>query len=166
MSVLVPAAPEATPSRAGGLVSAIARAEFGLASRLDAEQGRWFLWIPVFFGGGVGLYFAFSYEPPLTLAFGVFLACLSARMLARTQLFAFLLTSILLCMSAGFLAAKVRTAVMAAPVIERHGAYDFEGFVESFDRQTAKRARAVIRLLSMKLETAEITERPFRFASA
>jgi competence protein ComEC len=116
----------------------------------------------VFFGGGVGLYFAFSYEPPLTLAFGVFIGCLSARMLARSQLFAFLLTSILLCMSAGFLAAKVRTAVMAAPIIERHGAYDFEGFVESFDRQTAKRARAVIRLSSMKLENAEITERAFR----
>ena len=51
---------------------------------------------------------------------------------------------------------------MTAPMLERHGAYDIEGFVESFDRQTPKRARAVIRLSSMKYENAEVAQRPFR----
>ena len=98
-----------------------------LAAQLDAEQGRWSLWIPVFFGCGVGLYFALPYEPELALSSGLFIAALSLRILARSHLFPFLVTSILLCVSAGFLAAKVRTAVMTAPMLERHGAYDIEG---------------------------------------
>ncbi len=47
-------------------------------------------------------------------------------------------------------------------MLERHGAYDIEGFVETFDRQTPKRGRAVIRLSSMKYENAEVAKRPFR----
>ena len=133
-----------------------------LAAQLDAEQGRWFLWLPVFFGGGGGLYFELLEEPDFTLALGLFIASLALRMMARAHLFAFLATSILLCVSAGFFAAKLRTDIMAAPVLDRHGAYDLEGFVESFDRQTAKRGRAVIRLISVKYEGSDIAKRPFR----
>ena len=126
------------------------RAGRAIAAQLDAEQGRWFLWLPVFFGAGIGIYFELLEEPPFSLSLGLFIAALALRMMARANLFAFLVTSILLCMSAGFFAAKLRTDIMAAPVLERHGAYDIEGFVESFDRQTPKRGRAVIRLTSMK----------------
>ena len=141
LSVFVPARFDATPHRRGGFVRALAWPGKALAAQLDEEQGRWSLWIPVFFGCGIGLYFALPREPELALSSGLFIAALSLRILARTHLFPFLLTSILLCVSAGFLAAKVRTAVMSAPMLERHGAYDIEGFVESFDRQTPKRAR-------------------------
>ena len=102
-----------------------------LAEQLDAEQGRWFLWIPVFFGGGVALYFELPREPDLSLAAGLFVAALSLRVLARFHLFTFLVTSMLLCVSAGFLAAKVRTAIVSEIVLDRHGAYDLEGFVEA-----------------------------------
>ncbi len=160
VSVAVPAAREAPPrSRLG---AAWARAWHALAAQLDAEQGRWFLWLPVFFGAGIGIYFELLEEPDASLSLGLFIATLALRMLARTSLFAFLITSILLCMSAGFFAAKIRTAVMAAPVLERHGAYELEGFVESFDRQTPKRGRAVIRLSSMKHDGSEVSDRPFR----
>jgi competence protein ComEC len=160
VSIAVPAGLEASPrgSRAGVL----ARAGRALAAQLDAEQGRWFLWLPVFFGAGAGIYFELLEEPPVSLAAGLFVAALGLRILARTSLFAFLVTSVLLCTSAGFLAAKLRTDIMAAPVLERHGAYDFEGFVESFDRQTPRRGRAVIRLTSMKYENSEAASRPFR----
>jgi competence protein ComEC len=160
VSVAVPASLEAP--RGGSLARAFSRLGDALAAQLDAEQGRWFLWIPVFFGSGVGLYFALPYEPDLSLALGLFIAALSIRILARSNLFAFLFTSVLLCVSAGFFAATVRTAVMTAPVLERHGAYDIEGFVESFDRQTPKRGRAVIRLSSMKFENTDVAKRPFR----
>ncbi len=133
-----------------------------LAAQLDAEQGRWFLWLPVFFGSGAGIYFELLEEPPVSLALGLFIAALALRVLARASLFAFLVTSILLCGAAGFLAAKLRTDIMAAPMLERHGAYDIEGFVESFDRQSPKRGRAIVRLSSMKYETAEVASRPFR----
>src|SRR5215470_1926853 len=112
-----------------------------LAGLLDAEQGRWFLWLPVFFGTGVGLYFELPEEPGFSLSLGLFIAALGLRMMARASLVAFLVTSTLLCVCAGFFAAKLRTDIMAAPVLERHGAYDLEGFVESFDRQTPKRGR-------------------------
>jgi competence protein ComEC len=133
-----------------------------LARQLDAEQGRWFLWIPVFFGCGVGLYFALPGEPDLSLSAGLFVAALSLRVLARSRLSAFLITSIALCVSAGFLGAKLRAVVVAEPVLERHGAYDIEGFIENFDRQTPKRGRAIIRLSSMKYDGADVAKRPFR----
>lgn len=120
------------------------------------------MWIPVFFGAGIGLYFALPLEPSGAVAGGFLLVALAARILARTELFGFLLTTIALCMSAGFTAAKLRTAIVAAPILEHRGAYDLEGFVESFDRQTPKRARTVIRLASLKWENAEVAKRPFR----
>ncbi len=134
MSVAVPAGLEAAPR--GGLGAALRRAGRALAVQLDAEQGRWFLWLPVFFGGGVGIYFELLEEPDFTLALGLLIAALALRMMAFSHFFGFLFTSILLCVSVGFFTAKVRTDIMAAPVLERHGAYDLEGFVESFDRQT------------------------------
>jgi competence protein ComEC len=160
LSVALPAGFEASPRE--GRAGVAARAGQALAAQLDAEQGRWFLWLPVFFGAGVGVYFELLEEPPVSLAAGLFVAALALRILARASLLSFLVTSILLCMSAGFLAAKLRTDIMAAPVLERHGAYDVEGFVESFDRQTSKRGRAVIRLTSMKYENGEVASRPFR----
>src|SRR5438445_310803 len=36
-----------------------------LAERLAAERDRHLLWLPVFFGAGVGVYFALTVEPPL-----------------------------------------------------------------------------------------------------
>jgi competence protein ComEC len=144
--------------RAGPLL----RAARSLAAQLDAEQGRWFLWLPVFFGAGIGIYFELLEEPPISLAAGLFLAAFALRVLGRSRLFLFLVTSILLAVAAGFLAAKLRTGIMTAPVLERHGAYDLEGFVESFDKQTEKRGRAVLRLTSMKYDNSEVASRPFR----
>jgi competence protein ComEC len=37
----------------------------GLAERLAAEDERRFLWLPVFFGVGIGVYFCLKLEPPL-----------------------------------------------------------------------------------------------------
>jgi competence protein ComEC len=153
---------DALPARALAPFRLIAGIDRTLCALLDAEQGRWFLWLPVFFGTGVGLYFELIQEPDLTLSLGLFIAALALRMMSRARLFPFLITSMLLCVSAGFFAAKLRTDIMAAPVLERHGAYDLEGFVESFDRQTPRRGRAVIRLTGMKYENADVPKRPFR----
>ncbi len=162
MGSSVPALGVGVPAPSPLILRALTWPWRALAEQLDAEQGRWFLWIPVLFGGGVALYFELLTEPDMSLAAGLFLAALSLRVLARFHLFTFLVTSILLCVSAGFLAAKVRTVVVGETMLERHGAYDIEGFVESFDRQTAKRGRAIIRLSSMKYEKAEVAKRPFR----
>jgi len=161
LSIAVPAGSDAVPRR-WRPSGALTRVGGALAAQLDAEQGRWFLWLPVFFGAGVGIYFELLEEPPFSLSLGLFIAALALRMMARANLLAFLFTSILLCASAGFFAAKVRSDIMAAPVLDRHGAYDLEGFVEGFDRQTPKRGRAVIRLTAMKHDNADVANRPFR----
>jgi competence protein ComEC len=153
---------DTVPARPVAVFRLIGAAGSTLAALLDGEQGRWFLWLPVFFGAGIGLYFALFEEPDLSLSLGLLIAALGLRVMARASLFAFLLTTVLLCVSAGFFVAKLRTDIMAAPVLERHGAYDLEGFVESFDRQTPRRGRAVIRLTSMKYENTEVPKRPFR----
>src|SRR5580700_3842112 len=36
-----------------------------LADRFAAERDRHLLWLPVFFGAGIGVYFALTVEPPL-----------------------------------------------------------------------------------------------------
>ena len=149
-------------SAAGRYFRALAWPGAGLARAARRRAGTL---VPVaagVFRRGIGIYFALPAEPDLALSSGLFIAALSLRILARSHLLPFLLTSILLCMSAGFLAAKLRTEIVAETMLERHGAYDLEGFVESFDRQTPKRARAVIRLASMKYENAEVAKRPFR----
>ncbi len=162
MSNSVPALGVEVPARLPALLRVYAKAERALAARLDAEQGRWFLWLPVFFGAGIGIYFELLEEPDFTLSLGLFIAALALRMLARGSLFAFLFTSILLCMAAGFFAAKLRTDIVAENMLERHGAYNLEGFVESFDRQSPKKGRAIVRLTSMKYENEEVAKRPFR----
>src|SRR5256886_1138781 len=49
-----------------GLVPAWgARLRAALAERLAAERNRHVLWLPVFFGAGIGVYFALTVEPPL-----------------------------------------------------------------------------------------------------
>lgn len=68
VSIVVPA--ELREPRGGRFSRALATAGRALATELDAEQGRWFLWIPVFFGAGVGAYFALPAEPDLSLSGG------------------------------------------------------------------------------------------------
>src|SRR5262245_36532813 len=42
-----------------------ARSLAALRDRLAAEGERRLLWLPVFFGAGIGVYFALKFEPPL-----------------------------------------------------------------------------------------------------
>ncbi len=42
-----------------------ARVLAALSDRLGAEGERRLLWLPVFFGVGVGVYFVLKFEPPL-----------------------------------------------------------------------------------------------------
>src|SRR5215468_4751684 len=47
-----------------------------LAANFIAERERWALWLPVFVGVGVGIYFWLTFEPPLWL--GAFVVALTA----------------------------------------------------------------------------------------
>src|SRR5580704_2804058 len=52
---------------AGGRLGSVSewRVFSALAARLAAEGERRFLWLPVLFGAGIGIYFQLKFEPPL-----------------------------------------------------------------------------------------------------
>jgi competence protein ComEC len=112
-----------------------ARAGLGawLATRLLEENTRWILWLPVGLGLGIGVYFALPIEPPVWLgpiallapAAAVGLRWRGGRPVAAELAVWFGLGTIVL----GFAAGSVRSHLVAAPVLERRGAYQLEATV-------------------------------------
>jgi competence protein ComEC len=131
-----------------------------VAAFLDAEQGRWFLWLPVFFGAGIAAYFALPHEPAGIAAVALVLAALAGRIFLRASLWGLILSSIVLASVSGFAAAKLRTWAVAAPQIERQGVHEVTGFVESHERRSAKRWRAVIRVHALERDGQRLRKPP------
>lgn len=101
----------------------VARAAHSLAAlrtELAAQAQRWTLWSPVAFGLGAAAYMSLRVEPPLwlaaVLAGGVLVAAWSLR--RRLQAGATVVAATLLAFGlVGFLAAKVRSDRVAAPIV-------------------------------------------------
>jgi competence protein ComEC len=115
-------------------------------THLLEERERWFLWLPVGVGLGIAWYFALPAEPP-AWAGGAALLLLAAVLAARWR-FApnrwsllevpawFAVGAVLV----GFTVATIRTELVAAPVLERRGAYQLEATVLLVeDREEGKR---------------------------
>jgi competence protein ComEC len=85
---------------------------------LGDERERWALWLPVFLGAGVGVYFALPAEPHAWMAWLLALAGVVAFLLGRRQATGVAGVA-LLAFSIGFGAADVRTGAVSAPVLER-----------------------------------------------
>jgi competence protein ComEC len=117
-----------TPGWGAGLFPA-------LAARLGAEGERRLLWLPVFFGAGIGLYFTLKTEPPLWL--GV-LATIGAGALAyalRRHRPAGEATLALALFAAGFALATETTRECRAPMLQRRvGPVTVSGRVVDADR--------------------------------
>ena len=86
---------------------------------LSAERDRWFLWLPVFLGTGIGIYFSLTLEPPLWLGLALaavgILGVAVARWLERRIAGSLAIAAVAI----GFAAAQVETWAVAAPVLER-----------------------------------------------
>ncbi|MDO8608730.1 MAG: ComEC/Rec2 family competence protein [Phaeospirillum sp.] len=110
-----------------------------------AERERWPLWLPWFLGCGIGLYFALPAEPPLWLGPSAVLALAVATVAVRRRLAPFVLLVILLCGAVGLAAAQIRSALMAAPVVERNtGALMLEGIVSEVEMLPAGGMRVTL----------------------
>jgi competence protein ComEC len=148
-------------TRAGvGLVRGgfLARAE----QALDAERGRWFLWLPVFFGCGIALYLGAPVEPPILLAVGATLLALALRMFFRATAFRLILGSTILVVALGFLTAKVHALLVEAPSLAReHRFTQLEGWVERVEPQE-KRLRLTIRVINITGVAPELTPKRVR----
>lgn len=91
---------------------------FPLTSFLD-ERERWFLWVPVFIGGGIAGYFSLATEPPLWLlgtAPLLFLAFLVSR--HRFDI-ALPIAACLLACALGFNAAQIETRLISRPMLTK-----------------------------------------------
>ena len=90
-----------------------------LIDRLTAERDRWALWLPVAFGAGIGIYFSLDSEPPAWLGVAGFASAVMLGCLCRRRAAPLLAAIALGALAAGFAVAQVRSALVAAPVIEK-----------------------------------------------
>ena len=102
-----------------------------LCGHVLEERERWFLWLPVALGFGIALYFSLPSEPPLALGPVLLLVVAVAawRALRHGLPSGIPLWLGLGAVAAGITAASLRTHLIAAPVLERRGAYVVEGRV-------------------------------------
>lgn len=120
-----------------------------MQGQMAADSDRWVLWLPVFLGLGISIYFALPMEPPLWVGWGGFvLAGGAARALpARPAALVPLLG--LTAVAAGFALAGLRTELVSAPPLtERIGPTHVAGrvaLVESLENGS----RAVLERLQI-----------------
>ena len=148
----------ATPARAGALAAAAGfaraaawapdwRRAFSGALAREVEERRFFLWLPVAAMGGVALNLAADQEPSLWLP--ALLTALFAALawVSRSRPVALGVSLGLAALLAGFLSMSLRTARVAAPVLDRIRIVTLQGFVEEVDLRTVG-ARMVIGVAS------------------
>jgi len=85
-----------------------------LIRRLEAEQERWFLWVPMF----LGLYFALPFEPHILTALAPLAVTLALVPAAPRRMGVTLALTALTAAAVGFALAKLRVEWVRAPVLE------------------------------------------------
>ena len=119
-----------------------------LAARLEAEQDRWFLWLPVLYGTGVALYFGLGREPLLLVALAPVVITLAFRLVFRSGTLVVVATGIGLALAVGFAAAKLRTEWVRAPVLERQlNIAEVRGFIEYVEPRVGRGQRLTLRVI-------------------
>jgi len=120
----------AWPGTTSDRASAVAAGLRTLQRALEAERDRWFLWLPLFFGLGIGIYYSLLVEPPLWLGLLIAGVALPAAVLAWVHgRFAAAAIGVA-AMGLGFAAAELETWSVAAPVLAaRIGPIGVEGRV-------------------------------------
>ena len=93
----------------------------GLAEIFQAEQERWFLFLPVFLGAGIAIYFVLPNEPSWNVALLIVLAplviLLALGLISGFDHIAIVFVMALVMFGVGFFLSKTRTEIVSAPVI-------------------------------------------------
>lgn len=84
-----------------------------------AERARWVLCVPVFLGVGIACYFMLSDEPPIWMGAAAISMCLIAIIGLRRKPALLIILTIAFLVALGFSAAQIKTAYIAAPVLDR-----------------------------------------------
>lgn len=121
-----------------------------LAETLESERPRWFPWLAVLLGGGIGAYFALPVEPTLPLALAPLAAAFALRATMARGTLAAAFAGALIALTLGFGLAKVRTEWVRAPVLQHHVTGRLAGFVELVEPKPTRGGRITIRVASME----------------
>ncbi len=118
--------------------------------QVSEERARHVAWLPVLFGCGVAAYFAMPHEPGLAAALAPVAAVLFVHaVMPRDGVWSFL-AGCLLLVSLGFAAAKVRTELAAAPVLERPvRAAEVRGLIERIEPHAVRGVRLTVHVTSI-----------------
>jgi len=128
----------------------------GLTARLEGERDRWFLWLPVFYGTGIGLYFSLPVEPGILAAVMPVPLVLALWMVFRRGTLVVIAAAAALLVAMGFAASKVRTLWVTAPVLERPlNLAEIKGWVEIVEPRAGRGQRITLRVASIRGLTAE-----------
>jgi competence protein ComEC len=121
-----------------------------LLERLEAEQERWFFWVPVLLALGVSLYFSLPTEPHVLTALAPFAAALALRFAVPRRTSLLLAANIVVAVSLGFALAKVRVEWVRAPVLAKEmRAVQVRGFVERIEPRPKRGARVTLRVTAL-----------------
>ena len=124
------------------------------------ERHRWFLWIPVAFGAGIGVWFALPFQPLPWVAPAMFAAAAAGAWLGRGRLALSVPLAALALAAAGAAAASLRAALVAAPILAaEHGPATVRGEVIALESLSAG-FRVVIDIA--EISGLEPQERPER----
>src|ERR1700756_620652 len=106
--------------RTGPLSEWRARLFGGLADRLAAEGERRLLWVPVFFGAGIGVYFLLKVEPPLWPGIAAAIAGAGSAIAMRRDRVWCEAALALAVFAAGFALMRETAWERGAPMLQRH----------------------------------------------
>src|SRR5580704_8046704 len=90
-----------------------------LTAALAAESERRILWLPVWFGSGIAVYFALTVEPPIWLGPAIMLSAIAAAILLRRRPVWRGAAVSLAFAAAGFALITETTRERAAPMLDR-----------------------------------------------
>ncbi len=134
-------------------------AQSGLAFEI-LVQGWFFIWTPVFFGAGIGLYFALTVEPALSAYLIIAVLSLLSPFAFR-QAPAVLPTAWAMCfLGLGFVTAGLHAHHSAAPVLEYRYYGPIEGRIVGIDRSGSGKVR--LTLDQVRLDRMAPRNRPER----
>jgi competence protein ComEC len=132
-------------------------------SAIETERPHFFVWLTVFLGGGIGLYFALPAEPALAGALALPAAAAVVWAAMRRGSTQAALALALVAMATGFAIAKVRTELVRAPVLERRMALaEVKGFVELVEPKPQRGGRVMLRVVSIAGLAPEATPKRVR----
>lgn len=126
---------------------ALWRARLAAALQCEIDERRLDLWVPVAAGAGAILYLGAERESALWFSALLFAAATLLAVVLRRRPLGFAVAIAFAALFGGFLAGGLRTARVAAPVLDRLRIVELTGFIEEMDLRRSG-ARFVLRVAS------------------